>query len=351
MKICFENDFNALRNTVCMMIKNQHKKFCIVTDSNLIKICRMVFAVNCGDIFYFICAPGEVSKSFLTCESIYRFLISNNFSRTDVIMSFGGGVVCDVAGFVASTFMRGICFIQVPTSLLAQVDAGIGGKNAINVCNAKNIVGSFYDPYLIYINFSVLHSLNQKELSNGMSEIIKYSLLDKTIFDCLLNKSIYFDNKCLRNLIIRCVKIKMFFVNKDYYDIGCRRYLNLGHTFAHLFESCCDFKISHGEAVALGMICCVHLSEIKFKINHGILINLIKILNRYKLPVGLNNIYMSEAKIYENLYHDKKISNNRIHVVLLKRIGCPCVCDDVTLQMIFDTINFLNRYAICQDKF
>ncbi len=225
------------------------EKVAIITDQNVKNLYGNLldkYFIN-KQIFHYDLASGEDSKNAIKYFEILNFLASNNFSRNDAIVAFGGGVTGDLTGFVASTFVRGITLIQVPTTLLSMVDSSVGGKTAINLEQGKNLVGTIYQPSLVYINTEFVKTLPKRELNSGFGEIIKYCFLggDLTLKDIKSGD--------LQNIIYKCVKIKRDIVEKDEKESGDRKLLNLGHTVGHAIEKASNFSISHGECVLKGL--------------------------------------------------------------------------------------------------
>ncbi|MGL6131805.1 MAG: 3-dehydroquinate synthase, partial [Fusobacteriaceae bacterium] len=269
---------------------------------------------------------GEEFKNFETANKIFDFMLKNSFFRNSIILTLGGGVVCDMGGFVASTFMRGIDFIQIPTSLLAQVDASIGGKVAINHENYKNSIGAFYQPQAVFINIIFLKSLPKDQFSSGMGEIIKHSLISKDNFlrEFLLNNSetiLSLDYKKLIQTILLSCSIKKNIVEKDEFERGERAFLNLGHTYGHALEATYNFQnITHGEAVAKGAI-----FELLLARELGVLTDF-TILKRARDLFSLFGLSSEPIKIENNILlnhmlKDKKNSLSGINFVILKSEG------------------------------
>lgn len=274
--------------------------------------------INQGfDVFIFVIAHGELSKNFHTVERIYSFLIKNKFKRSDLIIALGGGVVGDIAGFVSATYMRGIGLIQIPTTLLAQIDSSIGGKNGINLIHGKNIIGTFYQPKLVLIDIDTLSSLPQKLVSDGIAEAIKYGLIkSSSLFYLIKNNNI---ENILKNLIFECINIKKDIVEIDELDQNERRILNFGHTLAHAIEKFYNFTTyTHGQAVAIGMAYTISSSEKLSITKKGTYNELISVLDKYNLPYKIDcNIdeLVSLAKL------DKKATGDFFDIVLIKDIG------------------------------
>lgn len=273
------------------------------------------------NLLTFTIESDEQLKNLDTIRNIYMFMGQNKFSRNDTIIAIGGGIVSDIAGFVAATYMRGVNLILVPTTLLAQVDAAIGGKNAVNfgITNEsnsvgyKNLIGSFYMPKAILIDPCVLKTLPENIFKQGIAEVIKYgAILDSNLFFYLLNSG--FD----RSMIFKCAKEKEIIVEKDFLDKGQRLILNFGHTIAHAIEKISNYKIPHGFAVSAGMCMITKITEengITQSGTYDLLLNLVKKFSlpyEYKIPI---------REILKETYLDKKIDGDKINIVVLEKIG------------------------------
>lgn len=336
-KIYFEDDFEKFETVFLNAVFNC-VKICVVTDKNIAQIYMPLMTKIFPDkTLYYVCEPGEISKSIESAQNLYKFLIENNFSRSDILIAFGGGVVGDLTGFVAATYMRSIRFINIPTTLLAQTDSSIGGKNGINFNGVKNLIGTFYLPEIIYINTKLLSTLPAIEISNGMAEIIKHALLDKNFFEFITaSKNISFDKQTLK----RSVDIKLNMIKDDLRDKNNRRFLNLGHTFAHAIEAISKFEISHGQAVSLGIIFALFISHMR-NLNHVVLEKTIELLKAYNLPIKIS--LPDKESVYEKMLCDKKFDNGKINIVLLNDIGNPIICSDVSKKEIFAAMHYLER--------
>ncbi len=306
---------------------NLPKNIFVIVDESLMdvwgpKIKNIFFDENYKRHLYFL-KPGEHSKSYLELNKIYSSLINNNFGRDTLIAAVGGGVTGDLAGFAASTFMRGVNLIQVPTTLLAMVDSSIGGKTGINFSKTKNMIGTFYQPQFVFIDTKFLDTLPQKELLSGLGEVIKYAYLSdenfysfvKKNFDKLIRK----ENESINYVVTKSAIIKASVVSHDEKESGLRQILNLGHTFAHAFETELNFKIKHGEAVIAGIISAIYLSRNMNIVNDSTLTNLISLTAKVKLPKQLAKINFEN--VYKIMLLDKKNRNGRIKFVLIKNIG------------------------------
>ncbi len=264
----------------------------------------------------------ENSKSLETAGFIYGSLIEKSVSRDSTIIAFGGGVIGDLAGFVAATYMRGINLVHVPTTLLAQVDSSIGSKTGINHMGAKNIIGSFYRPKLVLIDPGFLETLPEREYLSGMAEVIKYGLLhDRELFEMIENnpdKIRKRDKKFMESVICRCCAIKAGIVSEDERESGKRMLLNLGHTLGHAIESASGYKLKHGEAVSLGMIAAAGISPLTENEKERIK----NVLEKTGLPVKTR---LNEREIMDFLKLDKKArfdaGRKKINFVMLRSIG------------------------------
>ena len=264
---------------------------------------------------------GETSKDFTILPDMYEALLDAKLSRTDLIVALGGGVVGDLAGFVAATFLRGISYVQIPTSILAQVDSSVGGKVAVDLPKGKNLVGAFYQPKMVLIDPDVLRTLPERYIADGMGEIIKYGCIkDKNLFEKLESKG-SFENlrEDILDVITTCVDIKRVIVEEDVFDRGERLLLNFGHTLGHAIEQYYEYsRESHGEAVAIGMYQLTKLSEEKGLTKPGQALRIKKVLESYGLPTHAD---ISLAELKEAMKLDKKTLNNKLKLVLLKEIG------------------------------
>ena len=276
-------------------------------------------------IFYFAIEDGEEYKNIESILPVYDFMLENNFSRKSLIISLGGGVICDMGGYISATYMRGIEFIQVPTSLLAQVDASVGGKVAINHPKCKNMMGSFKNPYRVIIDVEFLKTLPKREFKSGMGELLKHSFLtkDKSYFEYIENnveKIKNLDNKVLENIVEQSIRIKKHYVDIDPFEKGERAFLNLGHTYAHALESFFDYKaFTHGEAVAKGVIFDLELSLLRGKINNEYLERAKNIFKLFEIDTDL--IYLPSDKFISLMRKDKKNSFGKIITILLDSEG------------------------------
>lgn len=264
--------------------------------------------------------PGEISKSLDSVQTLYREAFDFGMTRTDLAVALGGGVVGDLTGFFAATLFRGIPFIQLPTTILAQVDSSVGGKTGINVPEGKNLVGSFYQPKLVLIDPDTLHSLSDRDFSDGMAEVIKYGCIcNRSLFDML---SAYADRRALEpniaEVIYACCDAKRKLVEADELDTGSRMLLNFGHTMGHVIEKVFHFDTySHGQAVAIGMVLAARLGEKRFVTAPGTTEKIKRILKQYDLPISV----ALPAGWEKTVLLDKKMQGSLLHYVFLRDIG------------------------------
>lgn len=274
----------------------------------------------------YLIPDGESHKTLKTITGIYDFLTTHSVTRDDLLIALGGGVVCDVTGFVASTYKRGTNLVHIPTTLLAQVDAAIGGKTGLDHAAGKNLIGTFYQPSAVLCDVTFLASLSEREYCNGLAEIIKYSLIEDVELFTFLKKNaakiIARDVSCIADVIKRCVLIKGRIVGQDEREKkNIRQKLNFGHTIGHAIESLNGYKtISHGEAVAIGMV-----AEMKWAVKHGFLAHdtaadVTDLIASFNLPTVLPES-ISTGKIQSYVAQDKKICGGRIAVPVLTNIG------------------------------
>ena len=301
------------------------KKIMIVSDDNVFPLYGEIITKALSDsgfeCYSFVLPHGEPTKSFQSLPKIYEALINAKLTRSDLLIALGGGVIGDLAGFAASSYLRGIKFVQIPTSLLAQVDSSVGGKVAVDLSQGKNLVGAFYHPKAVIIDPDVLNTLPDHFISDGMGEVIKYGCIkDKELFELLCKHTSFDDLKPkLTQIIARCVDIKRIVVEADQFDLGERILLNFGHTLAHTIEQHFNYeRESHGEAGGIGMYQITKIAEEKGLTTSGCAEQIKKVLEIYKLP---DNSNLPIDVLTDAISLDKKNLNNHLNVVLLHDIG------------------------------
>ena len=288
---------------------NLDRKVLIVSDSGVPSDYAKTVASICKEPFIVTIEQGEPSKCFDTFKMLLSKLVKGNFTRTDCVVAVGGGVVGDLAGFVAASFMRGIDFYNIPTTVLSQVDSSIGGKVAIDFEGYKNIVGAFYPPKAVIIDSDTLKTLPARQISNGLAEALKMSLTsDKELFAIFENEDITENN--IDTVIYRSLLIKREVVEKDEKETGLRKILNFGHTLAHAIESENNMReLYHGECVALGMLPMCD-KQLRPRIE--------AILKKLNLPTEIN---CNSDVLIEAMKHDKKMSGDKITVIFVPEVG------------------------------
>ena len=309
------------------------EKCFIVIDKNIPKkfISNIKKSLENKEIYVLFFNATEKNKNLTNVNKILKILLEKNFSRNDCLISLGGGITGDVSGFAASLFKRGLKFINIPTTLLAQVDSSIGGKTGVNSKYGKNLIGSFYQPSLVLSDIQFLKSLSKREIICGYGEILKHSIIDnKKFFNFLdknLKKILNLSSPFIEKSIYESCKIKKDVVEKDEKETGLRKILNFGHTFAHAFEASLGYsrKLNHGEAVILGI-----KTALNFSLNERILGKneydlIISHINNSDLNFSIKNYFSIKDlnKILSFMVKDKKNNSEKINLVLLKKIGVP----------------------------
>lgn len=309
-----ENTANIIKD-ICTF-----KNVVIITD-DIVQDLYLQTVKNSFDsninVFSYTVKNGEKAKSIENLSNIWSFLAENKITRSDLIIALGGGVVGDLTGFVASTYLRGIKYLQIPTTLLSQVDSSVGGKTAINIAHGKNLVGSFYQPIAVICDINTLSTLSDKIFADGMGEVIKYGCIyDKELFnllDDISNKSV------LEKVIARCIEIKSIVVSKDEFDTGLRMILNFGHTIGHAVEKYHNFSTyTHGQAVAIGMVHITKLSEKYGLTSKGVSEKIATLCKKHNLPILCE---IDNNTLFDICCVDKKNLNQQINLILLKSIG------------------------------
>ena len=344
-------DFSDLTAALKRLGYQNNKRVCIVSDSNvgelygkeLLELLEKSF----DTVTIFTFEAGEASKNIDTVQLLYEHLIQNGFDRHDFLVAFGGGVVGDLTGFAAATYLRGIDFVQIPTSLLAQVDSSIGGKTGIDFKQYKNMVGAFYQPKLVYMNLSVLQSLPKRQLSSGTAEILKHGLIkDKSYFDWMNHKQeqIYaLDSEALEEMIFRSCNIKREVVENDPTEKGERALLNFGHTIGHAVEKLSDFTLYHGECVSIGIVAAAYLSMKRGNISKSEFAYIQDTLSKFELPTAV--AHQKAEDILKTSKSDKKMKAGKIQFILLETLGNAYMYSELSDDEILDAIWYIAKEA------
>ena len=283
---------------------------------------------------------GEEQKSLETAGRLYHELTSFYAERTTPILALGGGVIGDLTGFVAATYLRGVPLVQIPTTLLAQVDSSIGGKVAVDHGQMKNKIGAFYQPRLVIADIDTLATLPAAELANGLAEVIKSAVIRDKKFFAFLEKNIErvksLDKATLEEIVFQTAKIKAEVVEKDERDLGLRSILNYGHTIGHAVESVSDFQLQHGRAVAIGMVAAARISNKMGIFNENESGRLESLIKKAGLLTEMPSFKVEE--IIQAMRHDKKVLRDKIRLVLLKSIGSVFITDEVSPSLVEEVL-------------
>ncbi|WP_010252757.1 3-dehydroquinate synthase [Acetivibrio cellulolyticus] len=315
-------------------------KMVLITDTNVEKyqadLCLEALRGYDCEVHKFVIPAGEKSKKLETISEIYKFLIDLKLDRNATLIALGGGVVGDITGFAAATFLRGVNFVQIPTSLLAQSDSSVGGKVGVDFNGSKNIIGAFYQPRFVYINVNSLKTLPKRELQSGLAEVVKHGIIQDPDFfeyiDYNTNKIFSFDEGVLQYLAKINCSIKGNVVEKDEKESGIRANLNFGHTIGHAIETVMNFELLHGECVALGMVGAFKMAQYLEIVEEDLVDKVKDTLRKIGLPVRLDDI--DADKVYNQMFFDKKVKGNKLTFILpRKRIGevIQCTVDDEKL--------------------
>ena len=324
------------------------RRICIVTDSKVDQIygdeVLKLLEGKCLKVVKYAFLSGEENKNLDTVKGIYNFLIDEGFDRKDLLLALGGGVVGDTTGYVAATFLRGIDFVQVPTTLLAQADSSIGGKTGVDFDGYKNMVGAFKMPKLVYMNLSVLQTLDDRQYFAGFAEIMKHGLIKDALFYEWLIENMYEicekDLDVLKEMLMRSCSVKKLVVEKDPTEQGDRALLNFGHTIGHAIEKAKNFELYHGECVALGAVAAAFISWKKELLTMDEYYEIRDMFVPFYLPISVDNIDAHE--ILRLTKSDKKMESGKIKFVLLKKIGKAVIDTTVTDEEILAAIEEIN---------
>ncbi len=315
---------NNLSKKVLNKYLGNKNKILIVTDTGVPKrhIKKLKNNINNKNLNILTLSNGENSKSFYSYKTILNKLFELKFDRSDILIAFGGGMIGDISGFSAATYLRGIKYIQIPTTLLAQVDSSVGGKTAINVTQGKNLVGAFYNPSLVLISTHFLKTLSDDEYKSGLGEVVKYALIGnkklKKVIEENSKEIIKRNESILKVIIEESIKTKSKIVTKDEREIGIRAILNFGHTFGHAIEAYNNYKnITHGAAITLGMVIASKLSFFEGHINNYQLDNVVNLID--SLGLSTDHKRYSYSKLKKYIASDKKIKNGKLNLVLIDK--------------------------------
>ena len=324
--ICMETSFEGLKEELAAF-HLEKRKICIVTDSNVAFLyldkVKEILSQCCSMVSVFIFPAGEEHKNLDTVRMLYEHLILEHFDRKDMLAALGGGVTGDLCGFAAATYLRGIDFIQIPTTLLSQVDSSIGGKTGVDFADYKNMVGAFHMPRLVYTNLETLLTLPEEQFSSGMGEVIKHGLIqDKAYYEWLKEHRdavMARDLTTCRQMVFRSNEIKKAVVEKDPTEQGERAYLNFGHTLGHAVEKLKNFTMLHGHCVGLGCVAAARISCLKGTLSETEADDIKHTMVSFELPTTVDSLIWKE--VFDATKSDKKMEAGKVKFVLLNGIG------------------------------
>ena len=339
----FDELWEELKSLGC-----ENRRICIVTDSKVDELygdnVLELLQGKCLKAVKYAFPNGEENKNLDTVKEIYKFLITEGIDRKDLLLALGGGVVGDTTGYVAATYLRGIDFVQVPTTLLSQADSSIGGKTGVDFDGYKNMVGAFKMPCLVYMNLSVLATLDDRQFFSGFAEVMKHGLIKDAMFYEWLIENMYEicerDLNVLQEMLIRSCTVKKMVVEKDPTEQGERALLNFGHTVGHAIEKAKNFELFHGECVALGAVAAAYISWKREMLSMEEYYEIRDMFVPFYLPISVDGIEPEE--ILRLTKSDKKMESGKLKFVLLKKIGKAVIDNTVTDQEILAAINEIN---------
>ncbi len=346
-QIIWEEDFHRLDKEV-KALGFEGRKICIVSDSNVAPIygetVKRILENVGSQVDLYVIPAGESSKTLEYISGIYGYLIAHQYGRKDLLAALGGGVIGDMTGFAAATYLRGIDFIQIPTTLLSQVDSSVGGKTGVDFDQYKNMVGAFYQPRLVYMNMNTLKTLSDEQFASGMGEVLKTALIrDEKLYDWTINHMSEIQERIpavLAKMIRKCCEIKADVVAHDPKESGERAILNFGHTIGHAIEKLKNFELLHGQCVALGTIAAAYISFKRGYLSTEEFYEIRDMNVGFDLPIFFSGL--EADSIIETTKSDKKVSNGQMKFILLEKMGQARIVMDVTEAELREAIQFIN---------
>jgi 3-dehydroquinate synthase len=350
--ILFTASFEDLPEEL-LKLDSKDRKVCIITDSHVESLygTELLDRITpfCLKAVMYAFPAGEENKTLDTVRDIYRFLIEEKFNRKDLLIALGGGVTGDITGYAAATYLRGVDFIQIPTTLLAQCDSSIGGKTGVDFEGYKNMVGAFYMPKLVYMNVSVLGTLDDRQFYGGFAEVMKHGLIkDSNFYEWLLDKMYEIHERnpeTMLEMVQKSCLIKKLVVEKDPTEKGDRALLNFGHTIGHAIEKAKNFNMTHGECVALGCVAAAYISWKHEWLSMEEYYEIRDMFVPFNLPITIEDI--DPAEILALTKSDKKAENGSIKFVLLKKVGKAVIDRNVTDD---DILNAVKEILYVEDE-
>lgn len=341
--IVFAGDFELLLDELSKL-GVAGRKVAVIADSNTARlfgdtVCGLLDG-HCKQILFHVFQAGEANKTLETVKEIYKALIEAKFDRKDLLIALGGGVVGDITGYAAATYLRGVDFVQIPTTLIALSDSSIGGKTGVDFDGYKNMVGAFYMPKLVYMNISVLKELDDRQFYAGFAEVMKHGLIkDAMFYEWLLDHMYEIhdrDQDVLREMVMRSCTVKKLVVEKDPKEQGERALLNFGHTVGHAIEKAMNFEMLHGECIALGMVAAAYISWKHNWLSMEEYYEVRDMFVPFNLPISIDSINPEE--ILALMKSDKKMEAGQIKFILLKKVGKAVIDKTVTDDEIMEAV-------------
>ncbi len=346
------NFYDALHQIAADVKAYCPEKAVVITNKTISDLYGKVFLEalqkNDVDAIAWEMGDGEKYKSVETASAAWDFLVKGKYTRKTCIIALGGGVVGDLAGFVAATFLRGVNFVQIPTTVVAMVDSSVGGKTGVDHPLGKNLIGAFYQPKLVAMNIDLLKTLDEHNLRGGFAEVIKYGVIyDANFFAWLeenIDKALALDPAAMAHVVRRSCEIKADVVSQDEQESGLRAILNYGHTFGHAIEALGEYqeKQFHGQAIAIGMCCAADLAVNLGILNQTDADRIVALIEKAKLPMHLAADMDPEA-VYDRMFSDKKVAAGKIRFVLPTRIGHVEMRGDINKQSVLDVLTARRR--------
>lgn len=341
--IVFTDSFDLLLDEL-QAFDVEHRRVAVIADSNTASlfgdtVCT-ILKDHCITVLLHTFPAGEANKTLDTVKDIYKALIEAQFDRKDLLIALGGGVVGDITGYAAATYLRGVDFIQIPTTLIAQSDSSIGGKTGVDFDGYKNMVGAFYMPKLVYMNISALRELDDRQFYAGFAEVMKHGLIKDAVFYEWLLDNMYEihdrDPAVLEEMVMRSCTVKKLVIEKDPKEQGDRALLNFGHTIGHAIEKAMNFEMQHGECISLGMVAAAYISWKHNWLSMDEYYEVRDMFVPFNLPISIDSIDPEE--ILRLTKSDKKMKAGQIKFVLLKKVGKAVIDKTVTDEEILEAI-------------
>lgn len=341
--IVFTKDFNLLLDEL-QAFDVENRRVAVIADTNTAALfgdtVKGILEGHCRKVILHVFAAGEMNKTLDTVKEIYKNLIEEQFDRKDLLIALGGGVVGDITGYAAATYLRGVDFIQIPTTLIAQSDSSIGGKTGVDFDGYKNMVGAFYMPKLVYMNIGALKELDDRQFYAGFAEVMKHGLIkDAAFYEWLLDNMYEIhdrDLEVLEEMVIRSCGVKKLVVEKDPTEKGDRALLNFGHTIGHAIEKAMNFEMLHGECISLGMVAAAYISWKHNWLSMDEYYEVRDMFVPFNLPISIDTIAPEE--ILRLTKADKKMEAGQIKFVLLKKVGKAVIDRNVTDEEILAAV-------------